>query len=413
MNIFLVAVIAIILFDYLLHLVKDVLNIRKLNPDLPREFEGFYDEDSYKKSQQYLSQRTVFSLIEDAFLKSVTIIFILAGGFNAFDLFARSFKAGPIPTGMIFAAVVIAAFQFLNIPFSYYYTFVIEEKFGFNKTKRLTFFLDIAKSWFLGGVIAGVIYTLLIWFFRTAGNLAWAFCWIAVVLFQLFLTFIAPVVILPIFNKFTPLTDGPLKKSIEDYANKENFTIKGIYVMDGSRRSAKSNAFFTGFGKFKRIVLFDTLISKHTTEELVSIIAHEMGHFKMRHIHKMLTASILQTGFLFFLLSFFIKSPGLFSAFKMEHISVYAGIIFFSFLYAPIQMFLSILSNFVSRKFEYQADSYTVKTFGNRPAFICALRKLSSHNLSNLTPHKFKVFMDYTHPPVLERIKVISEASGG
>jgi STE24 endopeptidase len=219
--------------------------------------------------------------------------------------------------------------------------------------------------------------------------------------------FLVPVVIMPIFNKFTPIKDCELKTTLEEYAKKENFKLKGIFTMDGSKRSTKSNAFFTGFGKFRRIVLFDTLIEKHSIDELVSILAHEIGHYKKKHILVHLVISIITSGIMFFILSFFLNNPGLFTAFKMEHTSIYASLLFFGFLYAPIEMITSIFSNILSRKNEYQADEYSVKTYKKPYAMILALKKLSVDNLSNLTPHPFKVFLSYSHPPVLERIKLI------
>ena len=224
--------------------------------------------------------------------------------------------------------------------------------------------------------------------------------------------FIAPVVIMPIFNKFVPLENGELKGAIEDYAKKQGFKMKGVFSMDGSKRSTKSNAFFTGFGRFRRIVLFDTLISKHTTEELVSILAHEMGHYKKKHILKSIIISILSTGLMFYILSIFMNNPALFHAFQMEHISIYASLFFFGFLYAPIEMILSIFGNMLNRRHEYEADAWAVRTYRRPQSMIAALKKLSVDNLSNLTPHPLKVFLSYSHPPVLERIRSIQGFKG-
>jgi STE24 endopeptidase len=381
-----------------------VHNIRK---ELPAEFAGYYDSEKYKKSQLYLKDNTYFSLANDTFFLLVTVIFILSGGFNYADKFARSFGFGTVLTGLIFTAILIYAFHILKIPFSAYRTFVIEEKYGFNKTSVKTFVLDIIKSWVLLAVIGGILLSGVLFFFIKAGSYAWIYCWLGVSLFQIFIIFIAPIVIMPLFNKFVPLEEGELKNSLEKYAQKENFKMKGLYKMDGSKRSSKSNAFFTGFGKYRRIVLFDTLIEKHTTDELVSVLAHEMGHYKMKHILKSILLSLFTTGIMFYILSLFINSSGLFEAFKMEHISVYAGIVFFGFLYTPINMLFSVIIAIISRKHEYEADDYAARTFGKAGAFIEALKKLSVANLSNLTPHPLKVFLEYSHPPVLERIRAI------
>ncbi|MDD4183191.1 MAG: M48 family metallopeptidase, partial [Candidatus Omnitrophica bacterium] len=236
---------------------------------------------------------------------------------------------------------------------------------------------------------------------------AWVYCWIAVTGFQLFLLFIAPVVIMPLFNKYTPLENGELKSAIENYAKEQKFALAGVFKMDASRRSTKSNAFFTGFGKFRRIALFDTLIQKHTVDELVSVLAHEIGHYKKKHFVKGIILSVITTGIMFFILSFFINNQGLFGAFKMQSLSIYASLIFFGFLYSPINLFISIFSNIISRKHEYEADAFAITTYKKPESFIIALKKLTVDNLSNLTPHPLKVFLDYSHPPVLKRIEAI------
>ena len=405
--IFLIIILTILIGEYLLNLIVEIKNIRFLKTDLPEEFSGYYDRDKYRKSQEYLKENTCFGFITDSIATPVTIAFILIGGFNLIDQFARSFHLSMIPTGLIFAGVLMLAAQIMAIPFSIYSTFVIEEKYGFNKTTPKTFVLDILKTWLLAALIGGILFSAVLWFFQEAGPWAWAYCWIAVTLFQVFLLFVAPVVIMPIFNKFVPLDDGELREVIEEYAKKQDFKLKGVFTMDGSRRSTKSNAFFTGFGRFRRIVLFDTLIEKQTTDELVSVLAHEMGHYKKKHILKSMVISILTTGLMFYILSIFINNRELFSAFQMQHTSIYASLFFFGFLYAPIDMILSVFGNILSRRHEYEADGYAVATYHKPQSMITALKKLSVDNLSNLTPHPLKVFLTYSHPPVLERIRAI------
>ena len=412
MNIFLFAILFILIGDYVLGLVVDILNVKHLKTDLPETFSGYYDEEKYRKSQQYLKENTRFDLITASITTPAIILFILLGGFNWVDLWARGFDQGPIITGLIFGVVLLFGSQILSLPFSIYSTFVIEEKYGFNKTTAKTFVLDIFKGWMLGIIIGAPVFSGILWFFEQTGPMAWLYCWAALTIFQIILMFVAPVLIMPIFNKFIPLEEGELKTAIEDYAKKQSFAMKGVYTMDGSRRSTKSNAFFTGFGRFRRIVLFDTLIAKHTTEELVSILAHEMGHYKKKHILKSILISIFSTGLMFYILSIFMNNPGLFAAFKMDHISIYASLVFFGFLYAPIDMILSIFSNMLSRRHEYQADAYAVRTYRRPQSMIAALKKLSVDNLSNLTPHPFKVFLSYSHPPVLDRIRAIRGFKG-
>jgi STE24 endopeptidase len=405
--VFLIIILGILIGEYLLNLIIDTKNVRYLRTDLPEEFSGYYDREKYTKSQEYLKENTRFGLITDSIATPVTIAFILIGGFNLTDQFARSFHLGPIPTGLIFAGVLMLASQLISIPFSIYSTFVIEEKYGFNKTTPKTFVFDILKTWVLAAVIGGILFSVVLWFFEEAGPWAWVYCWTAVTLFQVFLLFVAPVVIMPIFNKFTPLEDGELRAAIEGYAKKQDFKLKGVFTMDGSRRSTKSNAFFTGFGRFRRIVLFDTLIEKQTKDELVSVLAHEMGHYKKKHILKSIVISILTTGLMFYILSIFINNRELFAAFQMQYISIYASLFFFGFLYAPIDMILSVFGNMLSRRHEYEADVYAVATYRKPQSMITALKKLSVDNLSNLTPHPLKVFLTYSHPPVLNRIRAI------
>jgi STE24 endopeptidase len=404
---YLTIILLILLSSYVLALVVEVLNIQAAGPNLPLEFKDCYDQDEYKKSQAYLKENTYFKIVSSTVITSLIIYLILSGGFNFIDRIAREFGFGPIITGLLFVGILFLGFQVFEIPFSVYRTFVIEEKYGFNLTKPKTFILDLVKGWFLNLLIGGIIFSAVIWFFIKAGNLAWLFCWLAITLFQLFLIFIAPITIMPLFNKFIPLEEGELKDKIQNYADSQKFKLKGIFKMDGSRRSAKSNAFFTGFGRLRRIVLFDTLIAKHTSDELVSVLAHEVGHCKKKHILKHIIFTTLSSGLMFFILSWFINNPGLFAAFKMQEISVYAGLLFFGFLYGPINMLTSILETFFSRKHEYEADSFAVDTYKNPQAFISALKKLSVNNLSNLTPHPLKVFLDYTHPPVLKRIEAV------
>ncbi len=339
------------------------------------------------------------------------IAFILLGGFNAADILTRLLGFGDILTGLVFAGMLLLGSELVRIPFSAYHTFVIEEKYGFNKITIKTFVSDILKSWLLGALIGGIIFAAIIWFFTAFGRFAWLYFWIAFTAFELFMTFIAPVVIMPLFNKFIPLEDGDLKKAVEEYAAKENFKMKGLFKMDGSRRSTKSNAFFTGFGRFRRIALFDTLIQKHTVEELVSVLAHEMGHYKLKHIKKSIILSILENGLMFYILSFFINNEQLALAFGVHNVSVYSSIFFFAFLYTPINLILSIFGKWLSRKHEYEADAYAVKTYKKPAAMIDALKKLTVNNLGNLTPHPLKVFLEYTHPPILERINAIRKST--
>jgi STE24 endopeptidase len=284
MNSYLIVILLILIIRYLLDLVSDWLNVRHVSIELPAEFKGYYDAEKYRQSQNYLRENTRFGICVDTLQTLITIVFVLVGGFNFVDRIAISLGQGPILTGLVFAGILIFASKILSLPFSIYNTFMIEEKYGFNKTTPKTYLLDIIKSLILTALIGGIVFAAVLWFFEKTGNPAWIYCWVAITLFQIFFMFIAPVVIMPIFNKFVPLGEGELRTAIENYAKVQNFKMKGIFKMDGSKRSSKSNAFFTGFGRSRRIVLFDTLIERHSVNELVSILAHEMGHYKKKHI---------------------------------------------------------------------------------------------------------------------------------
>ncbi|MBT4310883.1 MAG: M48 family metallopeptidase [Anaerolineae bacterium] len=383
MNPYLIFILTVLILKYLLNLTVSVLELRSLEPKLPQEFKDIYSQEKYQKSQEYTHVRDIFSRVYSTFWVILTLIFILVGGFNLADLMARNFNLTPILTGLIFIGSLSFLSSLISLPFSIYSTFVIEERFGFNKTTIKTFILDMIKGTLLSIIIGAPLLSAVLWFFQTTGNLAWLYVWIAVTLFTFIIQFLSPVLIMPLFNKFTPLEEGELKEIITNYAQVQNFAIEGIYTMDGSKRSTRLNAFFTGFGRFRRIVFFDTLMEKLDNNEILSVLAHEMGHFKHKHIFKMMAASILQSGVMFFILSLFLGNQQLFDAFGMAHISIYAGLIFFSFLYSPISTLLSIFFNIFSRKHEYEADAWTVKTTGEAEALISGLKKLSVHNLSS------------------------------
>ena len=407
MNIFAVIILATLAIDFILNLVSDYLNLKSLDEGLPGEFQDVYDEETYEKSQRYTKERTKFGILTSVFNLGLLLVFWFAGGFQWLDEIVRSWELGVIWTGLVYIGILIFAKQLLSLPFSIYSTFVIEEKYGFNKTTPKTFVLDLVKGLGLSILLGGPLLAGILAFFTFIDQYAWLYAWGAVTAFTLFIQFIAPTWIMPIFNDFEPLDEeSDLRQKIRDYADKVNFAMEGVYVMDGSKRSSKSNAFFTGFGKNKRIALYDTLIDNHEEDELVAVLAHEIGHYKKKHIIKNMAISIVQTGIMFLLLSIFLNSEGLYDAFFMEQISVYAGLIFFGMLYAPIDMIVSVFMQILSRKYEFEADEFASTTYKKEP-MIDALKKLSKDNLSNLTPHPFYVFLNYSHPPVLDRIKAI------
>ncbi|MFQ5652682.1 MAG: M48 family metallopeptidase [bacterium] len=408
MNVYAIIILSTLAVSFLFNLVTEVLNLRALRKELPEEFKGIYDAEAYTNSQEYTRVKTRFGFLTSVFGIMVTLTFWFAGGFNYLDTLVRSWNLHPIPTGILYIGILVVARGVFSLPFSLYATFVIEERFGFNKTTPRTFALDLMKGVLLGILLGTPLLAGILAFFHFAGPLAWLYCWMASTAFTLVVQFIAPTWIMPLFNKFTPLQDGELRSAILDYAKSVEFSLQNLFVIDGSKRSTKSNAFFTGFGKNKRIALFDTLIERHTVRELVAVLAHEIGHYKKRHVIKGMVISILHAGVLFYVLSIFLGHAGLFEAFYMEKMSVYAGLIFFMMLYSPIELVLSVFMQIFSRKNEYEADRYAAETTRDPESMISALEKLSVNNLSNLTPHPVYVFMNYSHPPVLQRIRALS-----
>ncbi len=413
MTFWLIFILTVIVLHYLLDVTVSVLNLKALSRDLPEEFQDIFDTRKYRESQEYTTATTHLALFENSVSTLLTIGFVLLGGFNLVDQFARSFLFNEIVTGLIFTFTLLLLSFIIGLPFSIYSTFMVEARFGFNRTTVTTFITDIVKGLLIAVAIGTPVLALILWFFENSGSYGWLFCWIGLICFGIVLQFLAPVLIMPLFNTFTPLDENELKQKIVAYADREKFQLKGIFTMDGSKRSSKLNAFFTGFGRFRKIVFFDTLLDKLSNDEIIAVLAHEMGHFKKRHIWKMVAASVLQTGLMFYLLSFFINNTGLFQAFRMEALSIYASLVFFAFIYSPLNTIISIFFNYLSRIHEFEADRYAAETTGKPEMLINGLKKLSRENLSNLTPHPLKVFFSYSHPPVLSRIRTLNGMIGG
>lgn len=409
MNVYLAVILVSLILSWLLGVLSNALTARHMSPEIPQEFADVYDAGTYARSQEYTRASMRFSNLADTVSILVTLAVILLGGFNWLDGLVRSLGWSEITTGLVYIGLLSLASWALSLPFELYQTFVLEERFGFNKTTPGTFVADRAKGMALTALLGGGLLAVVLYFFEKAGGAAWLWCWGVSVAFSLGVTYVAPTWILPLFNKFTPLEKGGLRDALEGYARKADFELEGIFVMDGSKRSTKSNAFFTGFGRHKRIALFDTLIKEQTAEEITAVLAHEVGHSKRGHIRKRLIVGAFKTGVVFYLMSVFMASPGLFAAFGMDHISNYAGLIFFVLLYTPVSLALSIAANFVSRKHEFEADAFAAQTTGRPGAMISALKKLSATNLTNLTPHPLTVWLEYSHPPVLERVRALSD----
>ena len=404
-----IIILVTMLFDYFLHTLADCLNISKIQKSLPETFKNLYDKDKYKQSQEYLRTNTRFELITSTFSIIVTLLFWFLKGFLIVDNFVRSLNLNSIVTGLLFIGILLLLKTVITLPFSIYSTFVIEEKFGFNKTTWKTFVIDLLKGLIISIILMSIVLSAILLFFGYAGQDAWWQCWIAMTFFMLAVQHIVPTWIMPLFNKFTPLENGQLRDAIFTYAKSINFSLKNVFIMDGSKRSSKSNAFFTGFGKNKRIVLFDTLISQHTVEELVAILAHEMGHFKKKHIIKNIIFGIIQAGVMFYLLSIFLSYHAMFEAFFIDKVSDYAGLVFFGMLFSPISFFMELIVQKISRDHEFEADKFAVITTSNATPLKDALIKLSINNLSNLLPHPLFVILNYSHPPILQRLDAMDK----
>ncbi len=407
MNVFAIIIIAALLLDYALGLTGNLLNLKALKLELPPDLQGIYKPEEYRKSQEYLRTTTRFGFVTSTFTLLVLLVFWFAHGFNWFDQIVRGWGFIPLVNGLLYIGIIFFAYSILTLPFDIYAIFVIEQRYRFNRMTPRTFIADQLKGLGLTLILGGAILAGVLALFQYVGLNAWFYCWAGIVIVSFAMQYIAPTWIMPLFNKFTPMAPGELRDAIFKYASSVNFPIKNVFVMDGSKRSSKSNAFFTGFGRNKRIALFDTLIAQQTTPEMVSVLAHEIGHYKKKHIQQGMVISILHMGLIFFLLRVFLGSAGLYTAFYMDQQSIYAGLLFFGLLYTPVELVLSIIMQIISRRHEYEADRFAAETASEPGNMVTALKKLSAANLSNLTPHPFYVFLNYSHPPLRERIKAI------
>lgn len=396
-------IIAIIIINFVVDKILNALNAQHYKDALPNELKDVYDEAEYKKSQDYKTTNYKFEIITSTFSVILTLGFLFVDGFEFVDTIARSYSQNPIIIALIFFGIIMLCSDILTTPFSYYSTFVIEERFGFNKTTKKTFILDKLKGWIMMIVLGGGILALIIWFYQISGSQFWLYAWALVAVVSIFMNMFYARLIVPLFNKQTPLETGSLREKISEYAKTVGFKLDKIFVLNGSKRSTKANAYFSGFGREKRVTLYDTLINDLDEEEIVAVLAHEVGHYKKKHIIFNLVTSILLTGFTLFILSLFINNPLLSNAIGVEIPSFHIGLIAFGLLYTPISEITGLIMNYFSRVFEYQADNYAKKTYKAEP-LITSLKKLSKNSLSNLTPHKAYVFMHYSHPTLLERI---------
>ena len=400
--------ITILLIKFVIDSVLNHLNAKHFNDTLPNDVSDVYEINEYRQSQSYKKTNHNFSKITSLFSLITTLLFFFLNGFSIVDEIARGFSNNIIIITLIFFGIIIIGSDIISIPFSLYKTFVIEEKFGFNKSTKKLFFLDKIKGLLMTIILGGSILSIITWFYEFTGNNFWIYTWLLITTFSVFLNMFYSKLIVPLFNEQTILEEGDLKNEIVKYVNSVGFKANNIYVLNGSRRSTKANAYFSGFGNQKRITLYDTLINDLENNEIVAVLAHEVGHYKRKHILYNLTSSIILTGFALFVLSLFIKTPLLSLALGVSHPSFHIGLIAFGILYSPVSQILGVFMNYMSRKFEYQADNYAKNTFSASP-LISSLKKLSKNSLSNLTPHYLYVFFHFSHPTLLDRIKNLNK----
>jgi STE24 endopeptidase len=391
-------------------IATSIMNLKALRPELPPEMQSVYGREAYERSQEYTRVTTRAGLVRQGVDLAALLAFWFAGGFRALDGLAREVGGGPVLSGLLFLGALLLLSALLSLPFSVHATFVVEERFGFNRTTLRTFVLDRVKALALAAALGGPLLAAVLAIFLQGGSLAWLACWVAVAGYTLVVQFVAPTWIMPLFNTFTPLGPGELRERIERYAASVRFSLENIFLMDGSRRSSRSNAFFTGFGKHRRIALFDTLVARLTAGELVAVLAHEIGHYAKRHVLKGTAVSIAHTGAVLWVFSLLIGRQWLYDAFFVERASVHAGLVFFGVLLTPVESVVAAAVNAWSRKNEYEADRFAAETMAEPEELVGALKKLSVQNLSNLTPHPWHVALNYSHPPLLQRIAAIRMA---
>ncbi len=400
--------IAIILIFYAFNTILTILNLKYGKTELPGELRDVYDAEKYARAQQYHTANAKFSLITSTFGTLLTVLMLYFDGFACIDRLAHRITSNPVMVSLVFFAIIYYAYDLITLPFQIYDTFVIEEKFGFNRTTVKTFITDKLKSWLLTAIIGGLLLGVLVWIYIKTGRYFWLLALGVIAVFQIFLAMFYTDLIVPLFNKLSPLPEGELRQRLEKYAQKVNYKLKNIFVIDSSKRSTKLNAFFSGLGPKKKIVLYDTLIEKLTPEEIEAVLAHETGHYKYRHTLIQTLLALLTTGFFLYLFQVFSHSTLLANALGVEKPSFHIALIALGILYTPLEFFLGIFTHMLSRHFERQADRFAATTSDARQ-LASGLKKLSAENLSNLTPHPLYVFFYYTHPPLLERLRRLNE----
>ena len=403
-NIIFYLILIIPVSGFIIERYLDHLNAKMWSVTLPEKLKGICDEEEYKKTQLYQKDNNRLSLLSSSFNLVLILVVIIFGGFALIDSLAREFTVNMVIISLIFFGIIGFSSDLINIPFSCYDTFVIEKKYGFNTMTIRTFITDHIKSWFIAILVGIPVLGLITWFYYKTGKNFWIYAWCLITVFSVFINLFYSELIVPLFNKQTPLQEGPLRTQIEEFAQKTGFILKNIYIIDGSKRSTKANAYFSGFGPKKRIVLYDTLSKELTDTEIVAVLAREIGHYKKKHVLLNLIFSVLLTGLMLFLFSLVVNSPGLSIALGSQNTSFHLGLIVFGILYSPLSLLIGMLTNYISRRNEFAADRFVKDNF--KPEILAeALKKLSVKNLSNMMPHPVYVFFHYSHPPLLSRLE--------
>lgn len=402
-------ILGILIVQFAIETLLDYLNARRFGAALPEEVKQLYDDEAYAQSQAYKKANYRFGLWSSSFSLVLTLAFLVFGGFGWVDAMAAEVSPHPLLRALVFFGILTLGSELAGLPFSYYHTFVIEERFSFNKTTPALFAADKLKGWVLTALLGGGMLMAIMFFYGWAGPGFWVYAWGLIALFTVLMNLFYSRLIVPLFNRQEPLEEGPLREHIQDYARKVGFELRQIFVIDGSRRSTKANAYFSGFGNQRRVTLYDTLIKDLDEQEVVAVLAHEVGHYKRKHILFNLGASVAMTGLTLFVLSLFVNHPELSLAIGVTEPSFHAALLSFALLYSPISELTGLVMNYFSRRFEFQADNYARETFAADP-LISSLKKLSRNHLSNLTPHPAYVFVHYSHPPLAERIRNLRSA---
>ncbi|HDZ40799.1 MAG TPA: M48 family peptidase [Bacteroidetes bacterium] len=402
-NTFFFLIVIIIIIGHIQGLYLDYLNNKMWSDDVPEKLRDIINEKKYRLSQNYFRANNKFSNLSSSFFFVIILLMLFFGGFAWIDNIARSITQNQILVSIIFFGIIGLASDLLGLPFSWYDTFIIEEKFGFNKTSKTTFFLDHLKSWLLAIIIGAPLLALITWIYYAAGEMFWIYVWLVITVFSVFMNMFYSNLIAPLFNKQKPLEEGELRSEIENMAEKAGFKLTDIYTIDGSKRSTKSNAYFTGLGPKKRIILFDTLIKDLDISEITAVLAHEIGHYKNKHTLTMMLYGILQAGIMLFIFSILAGNENLARAMGAEIPSFHISVLAFILIYSPVSRVISLFMNYLSRKHEYEADRFADVIYDGK-SLVSALKKLSVKNLSNMNPHPAYVFVHYSHPPLLKRI---------